>query len=472
MQDNTIAGIASGMGGGIGIIRISGDKALDAAGKIFRTKSYIDKKLGKVKKNISWDYNYFNNKETHTINYGFIIDGDNIVDEVMVLLMKAPNSYTREDVVEIDAHGGPFVVRNILELLFKNGVKPAEPGEFTKRAFLNGRIDLSQAEAVMKIISSKSTFALNSAVKQLEGSVSVYIEEIRQEILRNTSQIEAALDDPEHYDLEEYRDGILKDMEEEINKLNGLLERFNNGRMKSEGINTVIAGKPNAGKSSLMNLLLDEERAIVTNIAGTTRDIIEETVYLDNIVLNLADTAGIHETNDIVENAGVGKAINYLESADFVIYVVDSSVPLDKADLQIIELLRGKTGVVLMNKSDLDIKLTEEEIKSKLDWDCIVFSNETKQGLDKLSEYIKNSFLNGDITFNDQVYLTDIRHKEAVEDAVSSLMQAVDTMKTGLPEDFITIDMMDAYIKLGLINGETASEDLVNKIFKEFCMGK
>ena len=357
-------------------------------------------------------------------------------------------------------------------MLFKNGVKPAGPGEFTKRAFLNGRIDLSQAEAVMKIISSKSSFALSSAVKQLEGSVSTYISEIRQEILRNTSQIEAALDDPEHYDLDEYRDGILKDMEEEINKLQGLLERFNDGRMKSEGINTVIAGKPNAGKSSLMNLLLDEERAIVTNIAGTTRDIIEETVYLDNIVLNLADTAGIHETNDIVENVGVGKAIDYLGNADFVIYVVDSSVPLDEADFQIIELLKGKTGVVLMNKSDLEIKLTEEEIKSRLDWDCIVFSNETKQGLNKLSEYIKNSFLNGDITFNDQVYLTDIRHKEAVEDAVSSLKQAVATMKAGLPEDFVTIDMMDAYIKLGLINGETASEDLVNKIFKEFCMGK
>ena len=273
MQDNTIAGIASGMGGGIGIIRISGDKALEAAGRIFRTKKYIDKKLGKVKKDVKWDYNYFNNKETHTINYGFITDGDNVVDEVMVLLMKAPNSYTKEDVVEIDAHGGPFVVRNILELLFKNGVRSAEPGEFTKRAFLNGRIDLSQAEAVMKIISSKSSFALNSAVKQLEGSVSGYIGEIRQEILRNTSQIEAALDDPEHYDLDEYRDSILKDMEEEISKLEGLLERFNDGRMKSEGINTVIAGKPNAGKSSLMNVLLDEERAIVTNIAGTTRDI-------------------------------------------------------------------------------------------------------------------------------------------------------------------------------------------------------
>ena len=331
---------------------------------------------------------------------------------------------------------------------------------------------MSQAEAVMKIISSKSSFALDSAVKQLEGSISGYIEDIRQEILSNLGQIEAALDDPEHYDLYEYRDKILNDMEEEINKLNGLLSRFNDGRMKSEGINTVIVGKPNAGKSSLMNLLLDEERAIVTNIAGTTRDIIEETVYLDNIVLNLIDTAGIHETNDLVENIGVDKAINYLENADFVIYVVDSSVPLDEADMQIINLLKDKKGVVLMNKSDLEVKLTEEEVKEKLDWHCIGFSNETKLGLEKLSRYIKNSFLQGDITFNDQVYLTDLRHKEAVEDALASIMQAVNTIKAGLPEDFITIDLMDAYKKLGLINGETASEDLVNKIFKDFCMGK
>ena len=472
MQDNTIAGIASGMGGGIGIIRISGSKALEAAGRIFRTAKFINKKTGKMKKDIEWDFDYFYNKETHTVNYGFITDGTGIIDEVIVLLMKSPHSYTKEDVVEIDAHGGPFVVKRILELLLENGVKLAEPGEFTKRAFLNGRIDLSQAEAVMKIISSKSSFALNSAVKQLEGSISGYIGEIRNEILNNLGQIEAALDDPEHYDLDIYRDKILKEMEEEVSKLKSLLLHFNDGRMKSEGINTVIAGKPNAGKSSLMNLLLDEERAIVTNVAGTTRDIIEETVYLDNIVLNIADTAGIHETDDVVENIGVDKAVSYLENADFVIYVVDSSVPLDNDDMQIIELLKGKTGVVLMNKSDLEARLTEEEVKSRLGWTCIGFSNETKLGLKELSEYIKNSFLHGDITFNDQVYLTNLRHKEAVEDALSSLIQAVDTMKSGLPEDFIAIDMMDAYKKLGLINGETASEDLVNKIFKDFCMGK
>lgn len=462
---STIAGIASGMGGGIGIIRISGSKSLEIVGKIFRTKKFVDKSH-------EWDKNYFVKKQTHTISYGFITDGSSIIDEVIVLLMKAPDSYTREDVVEIDAHGGPFVVKNILELLLKNGARLAEPGEFTKRAFLNGRIDLSQAEAVMKIIASKSSFALDSAVKQLEGSISAYIENIRQELLYNLGLIESALDDPEHYDLDSYRDDILKDIEDEINKLDTLVKRFDDGRMKSEGINTVIVGKPNAGKSSLMNLLLDEERAIVTNVAGTTRDIIEETVYLDNIVLNLVDTAGIHKTNNLVENIGVGKAITYLEKADFVIYVVDASEQLDEADRQIISLLKNKTGVVLMNKSDLNVKLSEEDIKNNLNWDCIEFSNETKQGLKNLSEYIKNSFLHGDITFNDQVYLTSIRHKEAVEDALTSLMQVRDTINLGMPEDFFTIDMMDAYKKLGLINGETASEDLVNKIFKEFCMGK
>lgn len=468
---STIAGIASGMGGGIGIIRISGSKSLEIAGKIFRTKKFIDKN-GKKLKDMEWDNSYFVKKQTHTISYGFITDGSSIIDEVIVLLMKAPNSYTKEDVIEIDAHGGPFVVKKILELLLKNGARLAEPGEFTKRAFLNGRIDLSQAEAVMKIIASKSSFALDSAVKQLEGSVSSYIEDIRQELLHNLGFIEAALDDPEHYDLDEHRNDILKDTEDEINKLNALVKRFDDGRMKSEGINTVIVGKPNAGKSSLMNLLLDEERAIVTNVAGTTRDIIEETVYFDNIVLNLVDTAGIHETNDLVENIGVDKAITYLEKADFVIYVVDASIPLEQADRQIINLLKNKTGVVLMNKSDLNVKLSEEDIKNKLNWDCIEFSNETKQGLKNLSEYIKDSFLHGDITFNDQVYLTSIRHKEAVEDALHSLIQVRDTINLGMPEDFFTIDMMDAYRKLGLINGETASEDLVNKIFKDFCMGK
>lgn len=479
MQNDTIAGIASGMGGGIGIIRVSGENCLEIVGKIFRNKKYTDKYLkDREQKNIGeiekeeWDNKYFENKETYTIHYGFIVDDDKIIDEVLIMLMKGPNSYTKEDVIEIDCHGGPYVVQKVLQTVIKNGARLSEPGEFTKRAFLNGRIDLSQAEAVMKVISSKSDFALNSAIKQLEGSVSNYIEEIRQEILHNLGFIEAALDDPEHYDLDGYGDELAKITSGEISKLEDIIEKFNDGRMKSEGINTVIVGKPNAGKSSLMNLLLDEERAIVTDIAGTTRDVLEERVKLGDIILNLVDTAGIHDTDDIVESMGVSKAVDYIENADFIIYVVDSSVELDEADDRIIDILRNSNGVILMNKTDLDIKITKDQIKEKIDWDCIEFSNETGHGLDELTEYITNSFLDGNVTYNDQVYLTSMRHKEAVESAIVSLKNVVDTINAGMPEDFYTIDMMDAYKKLGLINGETASEDLVNKIFKDFCMGK
>ena len=472
MSSDTIAGIASGMGGGIGIIRVSGEDALTAVGKIFRTPRFA-KNSDKKNNSKEWNEKYLVLQNTHTIHYGYIVEKDgNILDEVMVLLMKAPKSYTCEDVVEIDAHGGPYIVQKILHLLLQEGVKLAEPGEFTKRAFLNGRIDLAQAEAVMKMISSKNEFALESAVKQLEGRVSQYIEKIRQEILHNMGFIEAALDDPEHYELGDFSKQLYQNIQNEIETLQDLLDNFENGRMKSEGINTVIVGKPNAGKSSLMNLLLDEERAIVTNIAGTTRDILEETVQIGNLTLNLIDTAGIHDTEDIVESLGVEKAMEYLSQADFIIYVVDMSDVLDESDEKIIELLQHKNGVILLNKSDLKGRLTEQEIRDKLDWNCISFSSKTGDGLQILEEYITNSFLDGTISYNDQIYLTSVRHREAVEDALQSLKQVLQTIDDGMPEDLYMVDLMDAYRKLGLINGETASEDLVNKIFKEFCMGK
>lgn len=468
MEFDTIAGIASGMGGGIGIIRVSGKDAYRIVSKIFRTKKYINSE-----EQPKWDEDFFMNKESHTIHYGVIVnEDDTIIDEVMVLLMKGPRSYTCEDVIEIDSHGGPYIIKKILNRLLHEGARLSEPGEFTKRAFLNGRIDLAQAEAVMKMISSKGEFALESAIKQLEGRVSKYIEEIRQEILHNMGFIEAALDDPEHYDLDGFSTELYDTIEKECKMLQELLENFDNGRMKSEGINTVIVGKPNAGKSSLMNLLLDEERAIVTNIAGTTRDILEETVHIGNIVLNLVDTAGIHDTEDIVEHMGVEKAMEYLGQADFIIYVVDSSVPLDVADEKIIKMLSGKSGVILLNKSDLDATLDEESMKEKLHWDSISFSSKTSEGLKDLESYITDSFLHGDISYNDQIYLTSVRHREAVENALASLQQTMQTIDDGMPEDLYIIDLMDAYQKLGLINGETASEDLVNKIFKEFCMGK
>lgn len=472
MYTKTIASIASGMGGGIGVIRISGDDALTVAGKIFRKRSQIDLTSECEKDGIQYDDKYFWKKESHTIHYGFIVDNGKVIDEVMVLLMKKPNSYTREDVVEIDSHGGPFIVKKILETVLKNGAVLAEPGEFTKRAFLNGRIDLAQAEAVMKLISSENNYALDSALSQLEGNLSKYIENIRQDILHDMGYIEAALDDPEHYELGEFRFELKDKLQNDREKLNELIEHFDDGRMKSEGINTVIVGKPNAGKSSLMNLLLDEERAIVTNVAGTTRDILEERVKLGDVILNLVDTAGIHETNDIVENIGVNKAIEYADKCDFIIYVVDSSGRLDDADFQIIDILQQKKGVILMNKSDLNPVITVEDIQKKLNWECITFSNETKQGMKELENYVNNSFLDGNISFNNQVYLTGIRHKEAVISAIESINAVLQAIDDDMPEDFYTIDMMDAYKELGLINGETASEDLVNKIFKEFCMGK
>lgn len=472
MYTKTIASIASGMGGGIGVIRISGDDALTVAGKIFRKRSQIDLTSECEKDGIQYDDKYFWKKESHTIHYGFIVDNGKVIDEVMVLLMKKPNSYTREDVVEIDSHGGPFIVKKILETVLKNGAVLAEPGEFTKRAFLNGRIDLAQAEAVMKLIYSENNYALDSALSQLEGNLSKYIENIRQDILHDMGYIEAALDDPEHYELGEFRFELKDKLQNDREKLNELIEHFDDGRMKSEGINTVIVGKPNAGKSSLMNLLLDEERAIVTNVAGTTRDILEERVKLGDVILNLVDTAGIHETNDIVENIGVNKAIEYADKCDFIIYVVDSSERLDDADFQIIGILQQKKGVILMNKSDLNPVITVEDIQKKLNWECITFSNETKQGMKELENYVNNSFLDGNISFNNQVYLTGIRHKEAVISAIESINAVLQAIDDDMPEDFYTIDMMDAYKELGLINGETASEDLVNKIFKEFCMGK
>lgn len=473
MQEETIAGIASGMGGGISIIRISGENALQVVGSIFRTKKYLSNLQKEEKENIIWKSDYFEKKETHTVHYGFIVnDQEEILDEVIVVLMKGPNSYTKEDVVEIDTHGGNYVVKKILNELLHHGARLAEPGEFTKRAFLNGRIDLSQAEAVMKLISSQNDFSYQSALNQLEGEVSQYIEKIRQDILHQLGYIEAALDDPEHISLDGFAEQLREIMIGHIQKLNKLLLNFDDGRMKSEGINTVIVGKPNAGKSSLMNLMLQQERAIVTNIAGTTRDVLEEKVVLGNIILNLIDTAGIHETEDIVENMGVDKAVDYIEKADFIIYVMDASDKLNEADEQIIQLLQDKKGIILFNKSDLNLVLNEKEINSRLNWTIIPFSNETKQGLEQLKEYITNSFLKGDIQYNDQVYITSVRHKNAVESAVQSLEQVVQTIDDGMPEDFYTIDMMEAYQSLGLINGETASEDLVNKIFSDFCMGK
>lgn len=468
MEEKTIVGIASAAGGGIGIIRVSGSESMKIVDSIFHPGKFNNEENEAL-----IDKSYLQQQKSHTIHYGFIIDGNNeVVDEVMVSVMKAPATYTREDVVEINCHGGNYILQRVMQLLLEKGAFLAEPGEFTKRAFLNGRIDLSQAEAVMKMISSKNEFALQSAVKQLEGSVSKYIQQIREQILYEMGRIESALDDPEHYDLTGYSDELFDKTEQQIVSLQRLLDRFENGRMKSEGINTVIVGKPNAGKSSLMNILLDEDRAIVTDIAGTTRDALQESVRLGGLMLNLIDTAGIHNTEDTVEKIGVDRAKQYIEQADFILFVVDGSEEWSDEDEQILPLIAQKKGIILLNKADLKVKVSELFLKDKLSWDTIAFSNETKQGLQQLEQYITDKFERGDLQFNDQICLTSIRHKNAVMQAVNALHRVEQSIKYGMPEDFFTIDLMEAYQQLGLINGDTATEDLVNKIFEEFCMGK
>ena len=461
MKIETIAAIASAMtNSGIGIIRISGEDAFDVIDKIYRPQKG-NKLLSQCK--------------SHTIHYGHIYDEDEIIDEVMVLLMRAPNSYTREDTVEIDCHGGTLVMRRILEVVLKNGARPAEPGEFTKRAFLNGRIDLSQAESVMDVISSKNDFALKSSMQQLNGALTEKIKEIRGKIIHEIAFIESALDDPEHISIDGYGENLLIIIEELMQKMNQMIASSENGSLLKEGINTVIVGKPNAGKSSLLNALVGRERAIVTDIAGTTRDVLEEQINLNGITLNIMDTAGIRSTEDVVEKIGVDKALSLVDKADFIIYVVDTSTSLDENDEKIIDAIREKKAIILLNKSDLTQVTGEDEIKEKLsgaDHKMIAISAKENFGIDVLEETITEMFFHGTISFNDEVYITNIRHKNALIQAVESLKLVKQSVENGMPEDFYSIDLMNAYEELGTIIGEAVEDDLVNEIFSKFCMGK
>ena len=461
MKTETIAAIASAMtNSGIGIIRISGEDAFDVIDKIYRSQKG-NKLLSQCK--------------SHTIHYGHIYDGDEIIDEVMVLLMRAPNSYTREDTVEIDCHGGTLVMRRILEVVLKNGARPAEPGEFTKRAFLNGRIDLSQAESVMDVISSKNDFALKSSMQQLNGALTGKIKEIRGKIIHEIAFIESALDDPEHISIDGYGENLLIIIEKLMQKMNQMIASSENGSLLKEGINTVIVGKPNAGKSSLLNALVGRERAIVTDIAGTTRDVLEEQINLNGITLNIMDTAGIRSTEDVVEKIGVDKALSLVDKADFIIYVVDTSTALDENDEKIIDAIREKKAIILLNKSDLTQVTGEDEIKEKLsgaDHKMIAISAKENLGIDVLEETITEMFFHGTISFNDEVYITNIRHKNALIQAVESLKLVKQSVENGMPEDFYSIDLMNAYEELGTIIGEAVEDDLVNEIFSKFCMGK
>ena len=410
--------------------------------------------------------------KSHSIHYGYIVDGEETIDEVLIMIMKGPHSFTGEDTVEIDCHGGVYVVKRILETVIKYGARPAEPGEFTKRAFLNGRMDLSQAEAVIDVIHSKNEYALKSSVSQLKGNVQKKIKEIREEIIYHTAFIETALDDPEHISVDGYGEKLKVTVDNLLKEIDELLKSSDNGRIIKEGIKTVIVGKPNAGKSSLLNVLVGENRAIVTDIAGTTRDVLEESIQLNGISLNIMDTAGIRDTSDIVEKIGVDKAKSYANEADLIIYVVDASRELDENDFDIIHMIQDKKAVVLLNKSDLDTVVTENMIKSYIEKPILSISAKEESGIKELEDTLKNMFFHGEISFNDEVYITNIRHKTALKDAYDSLEKVNVSIENNMPEDFYSIDLLDAYEFLGSITGETIGEDLVNEIFSKFCMGK
>lgn len=460
MENDTIAAVSSAVAeSGIGIIRISGPDAFTVIDRVYRSKSG-KKRLSK--------------ENTHTIHYGFIVDGEEVIDEVLVMIMRAPRTYTAEDTVEINCHGGVCAMKKILETVICHGARPAEPGEFTKRAFLNGRIDLSQAEAVMDVIQSKNEYALKSSVSQLKGSVKAAVGEMREKILYHIAKIESALDDPEHMSLDGYTEELIPGMEETAQKLERLIDTADDGRILTEGIQTVIAGKPNAGKSSLMNMLMGEERAIVTDIAGTTRDILEETINIRGITLRVTDTAGIRNTEDVVEKIGVGRAKEKLQEADLILYVADTSGSLDENDREIMELMKGRKAIILLNKSDLPPVTTEEMIREQTEnaYPVISVSARTGAGIDRLEELLKEMFYQGRISFNNEICITNVRQKTLLQEAAESLRRVIESAEADMPEDFLSIDLRSAYEALGGITGETLGEDIVNEIFGKFCMGK
>ena len=473
MKTDTIVAIATALtDAGIGIIRVSGDEAIEIVEKIFVNK-YGRKALKEY--------------DTHTMHYGYVINcfketedwKQAIVDEVMIAVMKAPNTYTKEDTVEINCHGGVLLLQKVLELILKCGARIAQPGEFTKRAFLNGRIDLARAEAVIDLIHSQNEFALKSSVNQLKGNISEVVKKIREEILYEIAFIESALDDPEHISLDGYEEILQEKTDSILKRLQKLIDSADDGKLMKEGIDTVIVGKPNAGKSSLLNRMVGEERAIVTDIAGTTRDVLQESIKLKGIGLNIIDTAGIRNTEDVVEKIGVERAKEFAIKADLILYVVDSSVPLDESDKEIISVIQNKKVIVLLNKSDLNMVVSEEELQQafsdgKNDNQIQIIKTSTKEntGMDEFLDVIQTMFFHGEIKANDEVIITNMRHKEALIDAENRLLMVINSLENHMPEDFYSIDLMSAYASLGTIIGEEVGEDLVNEIFSKFCMGQ
>ncbi|MBP3238938.1 MAG: tRNA uridine-5-carboxymethylaminomethyl(34) synthesis GTPase MnmE [Lachnospiraceae bacterium] len=478
--NDTIAAIATGLtNSGISIIRISGPDSIKMAGKFF-----MKKKDGVF---VPFDAE---NEKSHTVHYGFIVrkqpSGEiAAIDEVMLLLLRSPNTFTREDTVEIDCHGGITVTKAVLERVIECGARTAEPGEFTKRAFLNGRIDLSQAEAVAGIINAKNSMALANSIKQLGGVELNRIKELRDKILHDTAYIEAALDDPEHYELDDFSSELLKNAKKWKEDISKMIKSAGNGRLISEGINTVIVGKPNAGKSTLLNAMLGEERAIVTEIAGTTRDTLEESISFDGISLNMIDTAGIRESEDVIEQMGVDRALAAADNADLVLYVMDKNDRPDADDEKIIKRIKDKKLIILFNKSDIDNNGQYDDSSLK-QWISDRFKEMTVEntpefldisakygsGIEELGKIIKKMFFMGEIIPNDEVYITSVRHKECLAEAEKSIESLIASINDGMSEDFFAADMMSAYAMLGQIIGEDTDEDLIDRIFKDFCMGK
>ncbi len=456
METDTIAAIATALSpSGIGIIRISGTNAVPVANAIFSSNQISN--LCEV--------------PSHTIHYGYIYDDEEMIDEVMLAVMLAPHSFTREDTVEIDCHGGVYVMQKILETVIKHGARLAEPGEFTKRAFLNGRIDLTKAEAVMDLIQSKNEYALKSSLAGLRGSLYEKISNIRQELLYEIARIESALDDPEHMSLEGYVETLRVKTKDLLSELRILYHTADDGRLKREGIKTVIVGKPNAGKSSLLNYLAGQERAIVTDIAGTTRDTLEETIIMDEVILNVVDTAGIRFTEDKIEQIGVCRAKEAIEEADLILYMMDSSVQTDDNDQEICRIIADKKTIVLMNKSDLQPSVNIEEVTNRFSH-VISISAKTGSGIKEFIDCVKELFFSGEIAYHEEVMLTNMRQKSAVSEAMQSLESVLSSLDQQMPEDFYSIDLMGAYASLGNLIGEEVGEDLVEEIFSKFCMGK
>ena len=462
-QNDTITAISTGLSeAGISIVRISGRQAFEIADKV--VKLAAGTLIAKA--------------ESHRIYYGHVFDQGTLVDEVLVSVFRAPKSYTAENTVEINCHGGVVVTRQVLQAVIWAGARPAEPGEFTKRAFLNGRIDLTKAEAVMDVIRAQSEYALQNSISQLQGAIYDKMQDLRQKILYQAAFIESVLDDPEHYRMEDAGQPLGEVVGSLISEMEELISSFQNGRLLKEGIKTVILGRPNAGKSSLLNVLTGEEKAIVTEVAGTTRDVVEQSVMIHGIMLQIMDTAGIRDTDDQVEKIGVNRAKELAAQADLILYVVDASEPLNESDDEILSILGTQNVIVVLNKNDMEPVISqtvlEDELrKRKMDaYPVVSISAKHRNGIDLLKNKIKELFFEGNLSFNNQVFLTSERQKQAVMQAKESLLHVREGIRIQLSEEFLTADLMNAYEQLGLVIGEALDEDLADEIFKQFCMGK